>query len=39
MPSLIDELEIEYAKRIADRGPEPEVDLESTAVPPDPSTD
>ncbi|MGB5565077.1 MAG: hypothetical protein WBN93_01985, partial [Acidimicrobiia bacterium] len=39
MPSLIDQLEIEYANRITDRGPEPEMDLGSTAVTPDPSTD
>ncbi|MGB5187628.1 MAG: DUF2652 domain-containing protein [Acidimicrobiia bacterium] len=39
MPSLIDRLEIEYANRIADRGPEPQMNLGSTAVTPDPSTD
>ena len=39
MPSLIDQLEAEYAARIADRGLEPELGLGSTAVTPDPSTD
>lgn len=39
MPALIDQLEADYAARIADRPAEPQLGLRSTGVKSDPSTD